>query len=303
MWTSSSPRLASCSWKAIETAVAHAIAKHHPELLEQRRSTGSSPGTSRCATRPSEYAGTSWLDITGDTLDLTAFHDLVCDQAAVEGARDTDELEVRKAKALGVIASQQAQLDLTTLLGSADGDSPKRDPAEAEDPVLPPPEPRRPRHPRHCGGASEMAAGRSSGSAPPPSPGSRSGSATPRSPSSRSSTWPQMRSTGTNHPRGCASWSSSATATASSPGATTTPDQPTSTTSTPTSHRRGRTTRPTHPGNLAPLCRRHHRAKTSRRWRYRRRPDSTYEWHGPHGRATWSHPTAPSSSPATELHP
>ncbi|WP_180933587.1 hypothetical protein [Nocardioides ungokensis] len=32
--------------------------------------------------RPSEYAGTSWLDITGDTLDLTAFHDLVCDQAA-----------------------------------------------------------------------------------------------------------------------------------------------------------------------------------------------------------------------------
>ncbi|GAB3777351.1 HNH endonuclease [Nocardioides ungokensis] len=41
----------------------------------------------------------------------------------------------------------------------------------------------------------------------------------------------------------------------------------------------------TRPENLAPLCRRHHRAKTSRRWRYRRRPDSTYQWHGPHGRS------------------
>ena len=39
----------------------------------------------------------------------------------------------------------------------------------------------------------------------------------------------------------------------------------------------------TAPDKLAPLCRRHHRCKTSGRWRYRRRPDGTYEWHGPHG--------------------
>ena len=41
----------------------------------------------------------------------------------------------------------------------------------------------------------------------------------------------------------------------------------------------------THPANLAPLCRRHHRCKTSGRWRYRRRHDGSYEWHGPHGRS------------------
>ena len=41
----------------------------------------------------------------------------------------------------------------------------------------------------------------------------------------------------------------------------------------------------TNPHNLACLCRRHHRCKTSGRWRYRRRDDGTYEWHGPHGRS------------------
>lgn len=40
----------------------------------------------------------------------------------------------------------------------------------------------------------------------------------------------------------------------------------------------------TSPLNLAPLCRHHHRAKTRRRWRYRREPDGTYTWTGPHGR-------------------
>src|SRR5689334_17498684 len=120
-------RLPSCSWRAIETAVAHAIARHHPELLEQREKSGKqSWHVTLRHPAPSEYAGTSWLDITGDTLDLTAFHDLVCDHAAqLKALGDTDELEVRKAKALGVIAAQQAQLDLTTLVGSGDGDGPK----------------------------------------------------------------------------------------------------------------------------------------------------------------------------------
>jgi hypothetical protein len=35
--------------------------------------------------------------------------------------------------------------------------------------------------------------------------------------------------------------------------------------------------------NLACLCRRHHRAKTSGRWRYLRTPDNDYQWHGPYG--------------------
>ena len=31
--------------------------------------------------RPGEFAGTSWLEAAGDTEDLTAFHQLVCEVA------------------------------------------------------------------------------------------------------------------------------------------------------------------------------------------------------------------------------
>ncbi len=57
-------------------------------------------------------------------MDLTRFHDLVCAQAvALAALGDTDSLEVRKAKALGVIADHQAALDLLTLTntGTSDG--------------------------------------------------------------------------------------------------------------------------------------------------------------------------------------
>ena len=39
----------------------------------------------------------------------------------------------------------------------------------------------------------------------------------------------------------------------------------------------------TRPDNLAPLCRRHHRAKTHYGWTYRRNRDGTYTWTGPDG--------------------
>ena len=51
----------------------------------------------------------------------------------------------------------------------------------------------------------------------------------------------------------------------------------------------------TRPENLAPLCRRHHRCKTSGRWRYRRRPDGSYDWIGPHGRRFLVTPTETTS--------
>jgi hypothetical protein len=41
----------------------------------------------------------------------------------------------------------------------------------------------------------------------------------------------------------------------------------------------------THPANLAPLCRRHHRVKTHGGWSYRRSPDGSYRWTSPLGRA------------------
>jgi hypothetical protein len=40
----------------------------------------------------------------------------------------------------------------------------------------------------------------------------------------------------------------------------------------------------TRPDNLAPLCRRHHRAKTHHGWTYVRHQDGTYTWTSPHGR-------------------
>ena len=58
--------------------------------------------------RPGEFAGTSWLEAAGDTQDLTAFYDLVCEEAKRLGRLgDTDDYETRKAKALGIIAARQ----------------------------------------------------------------------------------------------------------------------------------------------------------------------------------------------------
>ena len=151
-----------------------AIAKYHPELLEQREKTGKKGWhVTLTHPKPGDYAGTSYLDVAGDTLDLTAFHDLVCDQAAqLNALGDTDDLEVRKAKALGVIASQQATLDLLTLTGTPPrprrvlGGRACRDhqAAQAQDPALPAPDPGRAAAPRRRRGGRR----RSRGSAPPP---------------------------------------------------------------------------------------------------------------------------------------
>lgn len=65
---------------------------------------------------PGSFAGTSQLTATGDTLDLTRFHDAVLAEADTMSALgDTDPVGVRRAKALGVIADQQARLDLIGL--------------------------------------------------------------------------------------------------------------------------------------------------------------------------------------------
>jgi len=70
---------------------------------------------------PLHYTGTSELRATGDTLDLTRFHDVVCAEAEALGALgDPDDLSIRRAKALGVIADAQARLDLTALVDAAD---------------------------------------------------------------------------------------------------------------------------------------------------------------------------------------
>ncbi|WP_030485100.1 HNH endonuclease signature motif containing protein [Nocardioides aequoreus] len=48
----------------------------------------------------------------------------------------------------------------------------------------------------------------------------------------------------------------------------------------------------TRPSNLAPLCRRHHRAKTHAGWSYVRRRDGTYAWTSPQGQTYTVVPTS-----------
>ena len=131
-------RIGSCGWRAIEFAVAQAIASLRPAPAG-RQGTGREGRLAGPALPPrgrhrrwNDWAGTSHLEVTGDTLDLTTFHDLVCEQAAqLKALGDTDTFEVRKAKAVGVIANRQAALDLGTLL---DGQSPD-EPAHPVPPV------------------------------------------------------------------------------------------------------------------------------------------------------------------------
>ena len=54
----------------------------------------------------------------------------------------------------------------------------------------------------------------------------------------------------------------------------------------------------TRPDNLAPLCRGHHRAKTFAGWTYQHNPDDTYTWHTPHGHHYQVHPDGSVSVPA-----
>ncbi len=97
-------RIESCGAATMERVVAMAIAKFHPELLAAREKNGRA-GWHVKVTHPraGEFAGTSFLEASGDSLDLAKFYDLVCEQAATLAALgDTEPVEVRKAKALGV---------------------------------------------------------------------------------------------------------------------------------------------------------------------------------------------------------
>lgn len=107
---------------ALDRLVAEAAARCDDDDLT-RRQTSVRDTWDVVLTHPDPHrsAGTSELRATGDTLDLTRFHDVVCAEAEALGALgDTDELGVRKAKALGVIADAQARLDLTALISGAD---------------------------------------------------------------------------------------------------------------------------------------------------------------------------------------
>ena len=97
----------------IERLVALATARFAPEeQAAKEQAAGSGHHVTLSHPAPGQYAGTSWLDASGDTADLTAFHRLVCDVAKQLGRQgNTDDYETRKAKALGVIAARHGGLD------------------------------------------------------------------------------------------------------------------------------------------------------------------------------------------------
>ena len=312
------PVLHSCSFAAIERAVAHAIAVHQPELVaEQTRRDKDSWDVTLSHGRPGDFTGTSWLEATGDTLDLTALHDRICAMAAdLKNAGDSDPLGARKAKALGLLGRQGAESDLLALLdGSA-----RREPEEN-----PPTKPRKPKTHLYLHasltdflglglglglGPSRAAHDDDAGSEPVCGGVERLGPVlleTIRDWVARSEAtvtpvldlareWavdghdvpPRMREQVTLRDRHCVfPWCHTDARVCDCDHIV--PYVPLDEGGPP-----GQTA----PEKLAPLCRHHHRCKTSGRWSYRRRPDGAYHWTDPHGRHYLVTPSG-----TTRIHP
>ena len=107
-------RIQCCGMVLIDRTVAQAAARFDPDPLELAEQDAHAGWDVTLHHRTDgTFAGTSHLQATGDTVDLTKFYDLVCDHAHhLARLGDSSPLGVRKAKALGTIADTQAQLDL-----------------------------------------------------------------------------------------------------------------------------------------------------------------------------------------------
>ena len=305
-------RLDSCGAVLIERVVAQAIARFHPELLRQREKRGKDGWDVRLRhPGAGDFAGTSWLEATGDAMDLSRFYELVCDQAAALAALgDADSLGARKAKALGVIADHQAQLDLVGMTArSAADDAPTggEGTCGAEDNSAQVPVTTTRRSARttlylhlsladlltHPGGGEpddDLVVGEVERLGPATIArikewvGHSRVSIRPvldlRCPDAVDEHDPPewMRELVILRDGHCVFPWCSRDARACDLDHVVPYDE-----DGPPGQ--------TRPENLAPLCRRHHRCKTSGRWRYRRRPDGGYEWIGPHGRRFLVTPT------------
>jgi hypothetical protein len=276
------PVLGSAGAVTIDRAIAEARARYEPEELDDAEHRARANWDVRLRHAPADlphggWAGTSWLDATGDTLDLTRFHDLVCavaEQLKQDG--DTDDLAIRKAKAIGVITDQATRSDSDT--GSRRRDKIRLYLHLASDDLDPSPD---------DGHARDDDDGVRVGTAERLGPATldkiRSwleGTHTTLTPVldlartdavDRHDPPEWMRELVILRDRRCRfPWCTRDARHCdldhviaydeNGP-----PDQ-------------------TRPENLAPLCRRHHRGKTSGRWRYRRNRDGTYTWHSPTGR-------------------
>ncbi len=301
---------------SIERLVALAVARFAPEEQVTKERTGRAGWhVTLSHPRPGGFAGTSWLEASGDSTDLAAFHDLVCAEATLLGRLgDTDEFETRKAKALGIIAARQAHLDLpatdlpaTDLPGTGampDSRSLAGSPGGADgagrDAILPRRRVVATTLYLHLSLTDVAAAGLTGRP--------KAGEAERLGPVSTDliRTWlqdsnariqpvldlhrsdavdqhdppPWMRELVILRDRHCVfPWCARDARTCDLDH--TTPYVPPDDGGPPGQ---------TNPQNLAPLCRRHHNAKTHGRWRYHRHPDGpgdTYTWTSPHGH-TWA---------------
>ena len=287
-------KIGSCGKVTIDRAIEEAKARYEPDEVADNEAKARATWGVELRHRPADHPGggwaaTSWLTATGDTLDLTRFHDLVCATAArLKTDGDPDDLNLRKAKAIGIITDLAQGITPTTTPATTPALTGHHPGPDRQDPGLRPPHRRRPPppRPRHRRGTRPRDHGRHRRTTRPGHPGQDQGLARRRRPRHhppRPRPVPhRRRRPATTHPSGCATWSSCATSTACSPGAPRTPATATSTTSSPTTN--DGPPGQTHPENLAPLCRRHHNCKTAGLWRYYRHPDGTYTWHSPTGR-------------------
>lgn len=273
-------RLATAGARALDQAVAQAAAIHDPDTCAAAEGRGRDGWDVTLTAPPAgSWAGTSYLEATGDTLDLTRFYDLVCDHAArLAALGDPDTLGACKAKALGLIADAQGLLDLghagdpvqvrlpslvktrlylhltlSDLLALPDGEV-----QVGKVERLGPATVGRIREWLACSRATIV----------PVLDLSRDDAVDQHDPP------PWMRETVVlrdphcifpwcaRDARGCDLDHLEPYVEMDDGGP---PGQ-------------------TRASALAPLCRRHHRAKTDGRWRYQRNRDGTYTWHGPHGR-------------------
>ena len=262
-------RVDSCGIIRIDRAIADAKAKFDPESVadaEQdarlswgvRISHGAGAGS---------WAGTSWLEAAGDTLDLTRFHDLVC--ATAERLRqegDEDTLEIRKAKAIGIITdlatgtspgSSRAQTRLFLHIKASDLADPSRSTIG---------------HVERLGPATlerirDWLAG-SQATILPVLDLSRTDAVDRHDPPAWLRELVIQRDQRCTFPW-CGVDARRCDLDHIEPYVP--PD-------------RGGPPGQTRPDNLSPLCRRHHRLKTFGGWRYQRNPDGSYTWRSPLGR-------------------
>jgi len=272
-----------CGPVITDRLVAEAIARFDPEAHENREDHGKASWDAKLShPAPTDFTGTSDLQVRGDTLTLKGFHDLICaiaHQLFLDG--DTDPLGVRRIKAIGLItallsglASGQAALDLGSVLGTAArkqaGKVKVYVRVDADDLDLD----------SHGGsafatgtverlGAATMAklrdwVGHHQVDIQPVLNMQRRDAVDQHDPPPWMQELVRLRDGHCIFPR-CQVDARSCDLDHEVPYD---PDGPPG---------------QTHPDGLACLCRRHHRAKTARVWRYTRTPEGYYLWHGPHG--------------------